>query len=171
MIGWFSGAAQPSQEFLPSPPADHSLIYILDTENKLIGLPFEKAETPIKPEQIAKNTSSSYIELRGEHSGTVLRADQRIFLFTFERPGIHPAFIVLLTPKHGNRRATAIVQRGLAGFAISSDQIVRPSVRGLWKSGDEVFMEMRPRVSLAPGEYAIIGADLTRVATFSVAGN
>ena len=159
---------QTSQEFLPSPPPDHSLIYVLDSQNKLTPLPFEKAETSIKPDQIAKSTSYSYIELKGPHSTTVLNPDQRIFVYTFERTGMHPPFIVLLTSKHGARRATAIVQRGLSGFAISSDQIVRPAVRGLWKSGDEVFMEMRPRVSLAPGEYAIIGADLTRVATFRV---
>jgi hypothetical protein len=160
-----------TREFFPAPPADHSLIYVLDAENHLIALPFEKAATPMKPDQVAKSTSTSYIELKGEHSGTVLKADQRIFVFTMERPGIHPPFIVLLTPRRGNRRATAIVQRGLTGFAISSDQIVRPSVLGLWKSGDEVFMQLRPHVSLAPGEYAIIGADLTRVATFRVEGN
>ena len=158
-------------EFFPTPPTDHSLIYVIDEPHKLIALPFEKAETPIKADQVAKSTSISYIELKGQHSSTVLKADQRIFVFTMERPGIHPPFIVLLTPKAGNRRATAILQRGLSGFAISSDQIVRPSVLGLWKSGDEVFMELRPRVSLAPGEYAIIGADLTRVATFRVEGN
>ena len=158
-------------EFFPAPPADHSLIYVLDSQNKLTALPFEIAETPIKPDQVAKSTSTSYVELKGPHSGTVLKGDQRIFVFTMERPGTHPPFLVLLTPKRGNRRATAILQRGLSGFAISSDQIIRPSVLGLWKSGDEVFMQMRPRVSLAPGEYAIIGADLTRVATFRVEGN
>jgi len=158
-------------EFFPAPPADHSLIYVLDPQNKLIALPFETAGTPIKPDQVAKSSSISYVELQGPHSGTVLKGDQRVFVFTMERPGMHPPFIVLLTPKRGNRRATAIVQRGLTGFAISSDQIIRPSVLGLWKGGDEVFMQMRPRVSLAPGEYAIIGADLTRVATFRVEGN
>jgi len=170
------GVAQPARfsqipEFFPAPPADHSLIYGLDSQNKLIALPFEKAETPIKADQVARSTSTSYIELKGQHSSTVLKVDQRIFVFTMERPGMHPPFIVLLTLKRGNRRATAILQHGLTGFAISSDQIVRPSVLGLWKSGDEVFMQMRPRVSLAPGEYAIIGADLTRVATFRVEGN
>ena len=158
-------------EFFPAPPVDHSLIYVLDAQNNLIALPFEKAETPIKPDQVARSTSISYIELKGQHASTILKADQRIFVFTMERPGMHPPFIVLLTPSRGNRRATAIVQRGLTGFAISSDQIVRPSVLGLWKNGDEVFMQLRPRVSLAPGEYAIIGADLTRVATFRVEGN
>jgi len=35
--------------------------------------------------------------------------------------------------------------------------------------GDEqVFMELRPRGSLMPGEYAIIGDDLARIATFRV---
>jgi hypothetical protein len=45
---------------------------------------------------------------------------------------------------------------------------VRPVPRGLAKNGDEVFMELRPRISLMPGEYAIIGNDLTHVATFRV---
>jgi hypothetical protein len=171
-FGWMPAARfSQAAEFFPAPPADHSLIYVLDEQHKLIALPFERADTPIKPDQIARSTSTSYLELKGEHSGTVLKGDQRIFVFTMERPGVHPPFIVLLAPKRGNRRATAILQRGLTGFAISSDQIIRPSVLGLWKSGDEVFMQLRPRVSLAPGEYAIIGADLTRVATFRVEGN
>jgi hypothetical protein len=171
-FGWAppAGFGQ-TPEFFPAPPADHGLTYVLDSQNKLTALPFEKAETPIKPDQVARSTSTSYLELKGEHSGAVLNGDQRIFVFTMERPGMHPPFIVLLTLKRGSRRATAILQRGLTGFAISSDQIIRPSVLGLWKSGDEVFMQLRPRVSLAPGEYAIIGADLTRVATFRVEGN
>ena len=177
-MGWVLGlglAASASmagaQEFLPAPPADHALIYVLDQENQLKPLPFERAETPLNPAEVAKNTRFSHIELKGEHAATVLSPNQRIFLFTFERPGAHPPFIVWLTTKHGNRRVTAIAQRGLAGFAISTEEIVRPAIRGLVKNGDEVFMELRPRTSLMPGEYAIIGADLTRVATFRVAGN
>jgi len=46
---------------------------------------------------------------------------------------------------------------------------VKPTVRVLAKSGDEVFIELRPRSSLEAGEYAIIGDDLTRIATFRVA--
>jgi len=171
-FGLVSIASRPNpQEFFPAPPADHSLIYVLDAQNNLVALPFEKATTPLKVEQVAKNTIVSYVELKGEHAATILQPAQRIFVYTFERPGVHPPFIVLLTPRHGNRRAVAIAQRGFAGFAISSDQIVRPSVLGLWKGGDEVFMQLRPRVSLAAGEYAIIGADLARVATFRVEGN
>jgi hypothetical protein len=157
-----------AQEFLPSPPVDHSLIYVLDRENKLTPLPFEKADTPLRPEQNARSTKTSYIELKGEHSATILPANTRIFLFTIDHGGAHPPLLVWLTPRKGARRVTAIAQKGLKGFAISSEEIVRPAARGLAKNGEEVFMELRPRVSLMPGEYAIIGEDLARVVSFRV---
>ena len=156
------------QEFLPAPPADHSLIYFLDQQNDLKAIPFETATTPLKPDQVAKNTTTSYLELKGEHASTILSANARIFVFTTDRGGAHPPLIVWLTPHHGARRVAAIAERGRAGFAISASEIVRPFPRGIAKNGDEVFMELRPRVSLMPGEYAIIGSDLTRVATFRV---
>jgi len=159
-----------AQEFLPSPPDDHGLIYTLDGQNKLVALPFETAQTPLHVAELAKKSASSYVELKGEHSATVLAPTQRIFLFTTDRGGAHPPFIVWLTPHHGARRVTAITEKGLAGFAVPKEEIVKPAVRGLTKNGDEVFMELRPRTSLIPGEYAIIGADLTKVATFRVAG-
>lgn len=159
-----------AQEFLPAPPADHGLIYVLDRQNQLTSLPFEKAETPLRPEEIAKSTKTSYIELKGEHSANILAANTRIFLFTIDHGGAHPPLIVWLTPRKGGRRVTAIAQKGLKGFAISSEEIVRPAARGLAKNGEEVFMELRPRTSLMPGEYAIIGEDLNRVVSFRVAG-
>lgn len=161
-------AAALGQDILPSPPADHSLIYVLDATNKLVPLPFEQAGSPLRPDEIAKNTRSSYIELKGEHAATVVPAGTRIFVFTIDHGGAHPPLLVWLTPHKGGRRVTAIAEKGLKGFAISSDQIVKPVPRGLAKNGEEVFMELRPRGSLMPGEYAIIGADLTRVATFRV---
>ena len=158
-----------AQEFLPSPPADRGLIYSLDDQNKLVPLPFEQGRTPLRPETTAKSTRVSYIELKGEHSVTVFKtATPRVFLFTYERPGVHPPFLVWLTPHKGARRVTAIAQRGLNGFAISSEEIIKPTVRGLVKDGELVFMEVRPRTSLIPGEYAIIGDDLARIATFRV---
>ena len=158
-----------AQEFLPAPPADHGLIYALDQQNHLTSLPFEKGETPLHPEEVARSSKSSFIELKGEHSATVLPANTRVFLFTIDHGGAHPPLIVWLTPRKGARRVTAIAQKGLKGFAISSEEIVKPSARGLAKNGEEVFMELRPRASLMPGEYAIIGEDLSRVATFRVA--
>lgn len=158
-----------AQEFLPAPPPDRSLIYTLDDQNKLVPLPFEQGQTPLRPDTIAKNTKVSYIELKGEHAATVFKtATPRVFLFTYQRPGVHPPFLVWLTPHKGARRVTAIAQRGLSGFGVSSEEIIRPTVRGLVKEGDLVFMEVRPRTSLMPGEYAIIGDDLARIATFRV---
>lgn len=157
------------QEFLPSPPSDRTLIYTLDNQNKLQPLPFEQGRTPLHPEAISKSTKVSYIELKGEHAATVLNSPRpRLFLFTIERPGNHLPFLVYLTPRKGARRVTAIAQRGMAGFAISSEEIIKPSIRGLARDGEQVFMELWPRASLAPGEYAIIGDDLARIATFRV---
>jgi hypothetical protein len=158
-----------AQEFLPSPPSDHALIYTLDDQNKLVPLPFEPAQTPLHSEQVAKSTKVSYLELKGEHAATVLKtATPRLFLFTYERPGVHPPFLVWLTPHKGARRVTAIAQQGMSGYAVSSAEIIKPMIRVLAKEGDEVFMEVRPRVSLMPGEYAIIGDDMARIATFRV---
>src|SRR5438132_6875947 len=101
----------------------------------------------------------------GWHAATVIRTDaQRIFLFTTERQETHPPFLVWLTPHGGARRVTALAQKGMRGLAIDSEQIVKPTVRVLAKDGDQVFLELRPRASLIPGEYAIIGDDLTRIA-------
>jgi len=78
--------------------------------------------------------------------------------------------LVWLTPRKEARRVTAIAQKRMKGFAISSEEIVKPSARGLAKNGEEVFMELRPRASLMPGEYAIIGEDLNRIVSFRVVG-
>jgi hypothetical protein len=157
-----------AQEFLPAPPADKTLIYTLDERNNLVPLPFETARTPLKTHTVAKSTKTSYIELKGEHATVTLASIPRLFLFTSQRQGTHPPFLVWLTSRRDARRATAIAQSGMAGFAISSDEIVKPSIRVLASFGDEVFLELRPRTSLVPGEYAIIGEDLTRIATFRV---
>ena len=156
------------QQDIPAPPADHSLIYVLNQQQQLTALPFETAISPLRMDQVAKSSTTSYIELKGEHATTVVSANASIFLFTIEHGGAHPPLIVWLTPHHGSRRVTAIAERGRTGLAISDSEIVRPIPRGLAKNGDEVFMELRPRISLMPGEYAIIGNDLTRIATFRV---
>jgi hypothetical protein len=158
-----------SQEFLPAPPAERTLIYTLDNENKLVPLPFERGQTPLRADVIAKSEKASYVELKGEHSSTALKSGlPRLFLFTSAQPGVHPPFLVWLTAHHGARRVTAIAQTGQRGFAIASEEIIKPSIRVLAREGDMVFMEVRPRASLVPGEYAIIGDDVTRIATFRI---
>src|SRR5713226_6717463 len=164
----FFARTSTAQEFLPSPPADRALIYILDDQDKLVLLPFEQGQTPLHSDQVAKSTKVSYIELKGEHSATILTTT-RLFLFTYQREGAHPPFLVWLTPHRGGRRVTAVAQKGMSGFAIDSESIIKPLARVLTRvDGDQVFMELRPRSSLIPGEYAIIGDDLTRIATFRV---
>ena len=157
-----------AQEFLPAPPPDKTLVYRLDEQHKLAPLPFEQGHTPLNTTATAKSTKISYIEFAGEHGPTTLNSNPRLFLFTTQKPGTHLPFLVWLTPRKKARRVTAIAQQGMSGFAISSDEILKPLIRVLAKTGDEVFMEFRPRGSLVPGEYAIIGDDLTRVATFRV---
>jgi hypothetical protein len=167
----FCQPSSTAQEYLPAPPADQSLIYILDEQNKLVPLPFEAASTPLDLRKVARSTKTSYLEIKGDHAATTLGNAPRLFLFTPQRQGSHPPFLVLLTSKQGTRRATAIAQAGFPGVAISSDQIVKPTIRVLAAVGEVVFMEIRPRNSLVPGEYAIIGEDLTRFATFRVAAD
>src|SRR5687768_7349833 len=119
---WIFGASAGGQDFLPSAPPDRTLIYTLDERNALTPLAFETARTPLKVAEKAKSTKTSYIEIAGEHSTKTLSTTPRIFLFTTERQGSHPPFIVWLTPKRGARRATAITQSGLTGFAIRSEE-------------------------------------------------
>src|SRR6267142_4874489 len=71
-ISFYLGTSN-AQEFLPSPPSDHALIYTLDDQNKLVPLPFEQGQTPFHSEQVAKSTKVSYIELKGEHAATVFK--------------------------------------------------------------------------------------------------
>jgi hypothetical protein len=167
LVGGFASAH--AQEFLPSPPADKTLIYTLDGGNNLVPLAFESARTPLKLTEKAKSTKTSYVEIAGEHATLTLSSMPRLFVFTREIQGTHPPFIVWLRTRRGARRATAVAQAGMSGLAIASEEIVKPTIRVLTKVGDEVFIELRPRTSLVPGEYAIIGDDLTRVATFRVA--
>ena len=103
-----------AQEFLPSPPADRALIYVLDDQNKLVPLRLEQGQTPLHSDQVAKGTKVSFIELKGEHSATTLTTAPRLFLFTSGRQGTHPPFLVWLTPRsaasYGDR------PKGNAGF-------------------------------------------------------
>jgi hypothetical protein len=165
----FGARTDCAQEFLPAPPADRTLVYVLDGQNKLVPLPFEQGQTPLHSDQVAKGTKVSFIELKGEHSATTLTTAPRLFLFTSGRQGTHPPFLVWLTPHSRARRVTAIAQKGRQGFAIDSEAIIKPSIRVLARlDGEQVFVELRPRSSLIAGEYAIIGDDLKRIATFRV---
>jgi hypothetical protein len=167
-VGW-QGLTAPQQTF-PAPPADRALVYLASAGGALEALPFEAGATPLKAEMVAANDKRSYIELKGAEAAKVISETlPRIYLFVADAAGGHPPFLVRLTEKGKARRVTAMAQKGLKGYAIDSEEIVKPHYRVLLREGGMLYMEITPRESLLPGEYAIIGTDLQRVATFRVA--
>lgn len=167
-----AAAAPPPPAFaqgdsFPQPPADHTLVYILDERGALTPLPFESGSTPLKVEEVANNDKMSYVELKGATAATLIATvSPRFYLFVAKRDGVHPPFLVRLAAKRNARRVTAIAQKGLRGYAVASEEIVKPHYRVLLERDGEMYMEIRPREPLAPGEYAIMGTDLERIAAF-----
>ncbi len=163
------GQAASAQDAFPAPPADQTLIYVADKGNALAPLPFERGATPLRADAVAGSDKRSYVELKGDRAATVIANDvPRFYLFVPDQSGVHPPFLVRLTERRGARRVTAMAQKNLRGFAVASEEIVKPHYRVLARDGGMLFMEVRPRLSLLPGEYAIIGTDLARVATFRI---
>src|SRR4051812_7393207 len=150
-------------------PSDRSLVYIM-ADAKLSPLTYETAKTPLNATAVASSNRNSYVELTGSHSSrTITTIEPRIFIFVPDQPNAHPPFLVRLSVKKNARRVTALTEKGRPGYAIASEEIVKPHYRVLGKEGGLTFMEVRPREPLIPGEYAIMGSDLSRVATFTVA--
>lgn len=165
-----AGSSLGGQEAFPAPPADRTLIYLVNG-GAVEALPFETGTTTLKTDAVARSDKTSYIELKGARAG--LQIDEtlpRFYLFVADVANVHPPFIVRLTEKRGARRVTAMAQKGFSGFAIYSEEIIKPRLRVLGREGGLLYMEIRPRESLLPGEYAIIGTDLQRIATFRIAG-
>jgi len=159
-----------AQETLPAPPADRALIYFADEQGSALApLAFEEGSTPLRVEVVAKGDKRSYVELKGAHAATVITGlEPRFYLFLPDEPNAKPPFLVRLTEKGAARRVTAMAQRGYKGFAIDSEEIVKPHYRVIVREGGTQFVEFRPREPLLHGEYAIIGTDLGRIATFRV---
>jgi hypothetical protein len=159
-----------TQETFPAPPSDRTLVYVVDEKNTLAPLAFETGTTPLRVDTVAKSDKRSYVELKGEHTATIITNDEpRFYLFVPDEASAKPPFIVRLAEGRGVRRVTAMAQKGLKGFAIISDEIIMPHYRVLSREGGMIFMEIRPREPLMLGEYAIIGTDLQRIATFRIA--
>jgi hypothetical protein len=162
---------QTAQETFPAPPADRTLIYVADERGALSPLTFETGTTPLNVEAVAKGDKRSYVELRGERAATAIKnMEPRFYLFLPDDAHAKPPFIVRLTERRGARRVTAMAQKGYKGFAVDSEEIIKPHYRVLGRESGQTFMEIRTREPLMPGEYAIIGTDLQRVATFRVGG-
>ena len=159
-----------AQTDFPAPPTDRALVYIIDEKGALMPLAFESGTTPLRVEEVAKSDKRSYLELKGERSATIITRDEpRFYLFVPDEGNAKPPFIVRLTEKGKARRVTAMAQKGYKGFAIDSEEIIKPHYRVLARENGMYFMEIRTREPLMLGEYAIIGSDLSRVATFRIA--
>ena len=161
-----------AQESFPAPPTDRTLIYLADGKGGLSPIAYETGATPLSVETVAKTDKRSYVELKGEQSSTVItNIEPRFYLFLPDAKDAKPPFIVRLTEKRGARRVVALAQKGYKGFAIDSEEIIKPHYRVLGREGGMIFMEIRTRDPLMLGEYAIIGTDLKQIATFRVAAS
>ena len=157
------------QDVAPKFPSDQTQVYVADIQGQLSPIPFETGHTPLNPLEVARDDRTSYVEVSGETSKTIVSTSEpRIYLFVSDQPNTHPAFLVQFIHKKGARRVPALTERGRSGYAIASEQIVKPHYRVLGKQNGMLLMEIRPRVPLVAGEYAIMGSDLSRVATFSI---
>jgi hypothetical protein len=157
------------QSDYPQPPADRSLIYLADEMNALAALPFEAATTKLRIREVAGSDKSGYLELQGEHAATSIRSGApRFYLFVKDVQGVRPPFIVRLREKQKRRRVAALMQKGMSGFAVPSEEIIRPRLLVLKREDGMLFMQVSPRDPLAPGEYAFVGADPSRIATFRI---
>jgi hypothetical protein len=157
------------QETFPAPPADRTLIYFTDEAGKLMPLPFETGVTPVRVNEVAGSDKRSYVEVKGERAATVIKSDApRFYLFVPDQQDVHTPFLVRLMNKGHARRVTAMRQRGQRGFAIDSEEIIMPHYRVLARDNGMLYMEFRARAPLEPGEYAFVGSDLQRIATFRI---
>jgi hypothetical protein len=159
------------QESLPAPPADRALVYWRSEKGggALTPLSMETGTTPLRPDAVAKGDKMSRLELKGEHAPSVVGTyEPHFFLFVQEGAGMRPPLLVHLTGKRGARQVSVMTERGQRGFAIASAEIVKPHYRVLARDGGMIYMEVWGREPLQLGEYAFIGSDLARIATFSV---
>ncbi len=156
------------QQTFPAPPTDRTLIYWWAV-TVLKPLPLEMGTTALRPEKPAGSDKMGQVELKGERAATtIVDSEPHFFLYVPDVTGVHPPLLVRLTSKHGVRRATAMAQRGQRGFAIISEEIVKPHYRVLARDGGMIYMEVWGRVPLESGEYAFIGSELGRIATFRI---
>lgn len=170
-LSWLISASstRSGQETFPQPPTDQTLIYFSESKDNLVALPFEVGETKLRLDKVSKSDKVGSVDLKGAHALTLITNDsQRFFLFTEDRPNVHPPLLVRLNEKGAIRRVTAMTQAGLPGLVVESTEIIKPHYRVLAHVNGMLYIELRPRLPLWPGEYAFIGSDVRRLATFRV---
>jgi hypothetical protein len=164
------GTLYPFQGGVPQAPADRTLTYWrVGEDTALQALPVEAGATTLRPEVPAGSDKWGHVELKGETAQTIIaNREPHFFIFVPDTIGVHPPLLVRLSARRGVRRVAAMAQRGQRGFAVAAEEIVKPRYRVLGRDAGMIYMEVWGREPLLPGEYAFIGSELARIATFRI---
>lgn len=165
-----------TQEQYPPVPSDATRIYYVNAQNKLVPLPFESGRTQFNVYAVAKDDRAAGVQLKGSRAETILPNNEpRFYVFVADRMDPPPHLLVRLESGKATRRFTITVSKGRKGYAPLAEANVRLDYRILDRLRVEAgkgrvlfinYMEIRPRQPLTSGEYAIIGDDLSDIATF-----
>lgn len=162
----------------PEPPNDLTRVYYLNTDNKLLPLPFEAGMTSLNVFVPAEKDRVTHVDLKTSRAETVLtNTEPRFFVFVADKWDPPPHQLVRLTSKRSGRQLMISVLKGRRGYAPFANDNVRLEYRLLERLRVEAgknrflfvnYMQIRPLVALVPGEYAIIGDSLADMATFRI---
>jgi hypothetical protein len=166
------------QERFPAPPGDLTKIYYLNGDEKLLPLPFERGEASANVFVPAVESKVLKVRIKGSTAEAVLPpSDLRFFAYVADRMDPPPHQLVRLTSTKADRQLKISLIKGRKGYAPFDADNIRLERRLLERlrvnAGSNRllfvnYMELRPAVRLAPGEYAIIGDSLADMATFRV---
>jgi hypothetical protein len=167
-----------TQNLYPDPPNDPTRVYFLNSDHKLQPLPFEPGIAPVNVFKPAREDKVTQVRVKGATAETVLTNDDlRFYAFVADRMEPPPHQLVRLTPTKSNRQLKISVVKGRDGYAPFDNDTIGLEHRLLERLRVSAgpnrilfvnYMELRPRIVLTPGEYAIIGDSLADIATFRV---
>ena len=167
-----------AQDPSPDPPNDFTKIYYATGDKKLLALPFESGITSVNVFAPAVEDKITRVRVNGSKAETVLTNESlSFFVFVADRMDPPPHQLVRLTPGKSERSLKISLVKGRKGYAPFEEDNVRLVRRILKRLRVEAganrflfinYMQLRPLVSLPPGEYAIIGDSLADIATFRI---
>ena len=171
-------AAEAFQLRYPSPPSDPTRVYFLNSDQKLVPLPFERGETSANVFVPAGEDKILTVRIKRASAETVLPdGDLRFYAYVADRMDPPPHQLVRLRPGKSNRELRISLIRGRKGYAPFDVDTVKLEHRLLDRlrvnaGSNRIlfvnYMELHPSGKLTPGEYAIIGDSLADMATFRV---
>lgn len=170
-------APHQTQNRFPDPPNDLTRIYYLN-DNKLVALPFEEGITSLNVFVPAVADKVTQVRVKGTSAEIALtNNDLRFYAFVADRMEPPPHQLVRLTTTKSNRQLKISVVKGRDGYAPFESDTIGLEHRLLERLRVSAgpnrilfvnYMELRPKIALTPGEYAIIGDSLADMATFRV---